>query len=455
MGGIFFLGLGVAILMAIYLSRQAKTKKFADGTLQPKNNPANILPPLRRDHLATIKGFGPDKVTEEAILRQQIGQEEDFRTCESHRFTPTGFSAEEVRQLGDFPNYASLSGVALPNPYRDFDIERALPRPYRPFRWSYHQTMSISKMETDWWIELENTYRARLQQRKALYQKSGRTVLDYLPGSELACNELMEMVLQFLCARYPHYFSLAGTVFHNDILETTIDVTSKHPLEILLDNVPEDFAIMLRDDKTGDYYFRAGIICSSIGWTLSDKMGLRLDRIHDPVPDYKEKMEISMNRFFTKMPTDKPLQRGSWNLEIGQPLHLPKDNPNETERISQDPHLQLNDCYLRVDWQTLRRLPLSAGVVFNFKALFTPVTEFRDEPKIPRLLLEILQNGKKNLMDYKKTWHVEHVVVPKLKEWSEEQEVAGLVDPEWVVTSLDESPWFAGWEDKWHRQQGF
>lgn len=155
------------------------------------------------------------------------------------------------------------------------------------------------------------------------------------------------------------------------------------------------------------------------------------------------------------MPTDKPIQRGSWGLEVDQPLYMPPGDPHEQHRLSQDPNLRLEDCYLRVDWQTLRRLPLSAGIIFNFKALFTPVTEFRDEPYIPALAAKILKEGKKNLMEYKNTWHVEHVVLPKLDEWSKEQEEKGLVEKDWQVETLDESPWFRGWEEKWHRQQGY
>jgi hypothetical protein len=55
--------------------------------------------------------------------------------------TPTGFTVEEIKALGNFPDYATLSGVPLPAPYTDFDIKTAMSRPYRPFRWSYHQTM--------------------------------------------------------------------------------------------------------------------------------------------------------------------------------------------------------------------------------------------------------------------------------------------------------------------------
>lgn len=152
-------------------------------------------------------------------------------------------------------------------------------------------------MDVDWWIELENTYRERIEERKALHRKHGKLVLDYLPGSGLACKELLETVIQFLCSRYPQYFSCDGKVLSNRILGAKQDIEAKHPLEILLDHVPEDFAIMLRDRKTGQYYFRAGIICYSIGWTLGDKLELGLDQIHEPVPDYREKMGFSMNRY--------------------------------------------------------------------------------------------------------------------------------------------------------------
>ena len=56
-------------------------------------------------------------------------------------FTPTGFTVEEIKALGNFPDYATLSGVPLPAPYTDFDIKTAMSRPYRPFQSSNHQTM--------------------------------------------------------------------------------------------------------------------------------------------------------------------------------------------------------------------------------------------------------------------------------------------------------------------------
>lgn len=155
------------------------------------------------------------------------------------------------------------------------------------------------------------------------------------------------------------------------------------------------------------------------------------------------------------MPVSSPIQRGSWGLEYQQPLFMPPNHPHSLHRLVQSPTLTLDDCFLRVDWQTLRRLPLSGCIVFNFKALFTPISELRDEPKIPAVVLKVLREGKKELMEYKSTWHVEHVVIPKLEEWSKEQEENGMVEKGWEVETLEEYPLFKGWMEKWERQQGF
>ncbi|KAK7753623.1 hypothetical protein SLS62_004481 [Diatrype stigma] len=431
-----------------------------------KSNLAAAFPPLQREQLRKLreglpagqqKALGDLSFDQQTFERSLLGFEEDYRKADDDKFVYTGFSVREVKALGDFPDYAALSEVPLPKPYEGFDIDKALPRPYRPLRWAYHQTMSLTKLETDWWIELESTYRARVAQRQELYAKHGSAVLDFLPGSELACKELMEMVVQFVCARYPRYFSLSADKrrLENRILGTETALAERHPLLVLLDNVPEDFAVVLRHPDTGLYHFRAGVVCSSLGWNVASKIGLKLHEIHEPIPDYKEKMQFSMDRYFSKMPSSKPIQRGSWGLEVDQPLYMPPGDPHGALREYQDPGLARERCHFRVDWQTLRRLPLSGGVVFNFKGLFTPLAEFRDEPYVPALLLKVLAEGSPAIMRYKGTWHTEHVVLPMLREFAAEQEERGAVEKGWEPRTLDQSPWFPGWEAKWHAQQGF
>lgn len=85
--------------------------------------------------------MGDLKFDEKNWSKDVLGFEDDFRKADPNKYIYTGHKVQEVRALGDFPDYSTLSGVPLPEPYPEHDITKALPRPYRPFRWAYHQTM--------------------------------------------------------------------------------------------------------------------------------------------------------------------------------------------------------------------------------------------------------------------------------------------------------------------------
>lgn len=126
-------------------------------SLSPKKDPSelvdaeyrDVFPPSRRFTLETVapelfkknpKPSTLDSASEETG-RQSVPIDVAFEHADPKAYTPCEFSAEEIKALGDFPDYSTLSGVPLPKAYAEFDIKKALPRPYRPFRWAYHQTM--------------------------------------------------------------------------------------------------------------------------------------------------------------------------------------------------------------------------------------------------------------------------------------------------------------------------
>lgn len=113
----------------------------------------DIFPPSRREILdqlaecippAQRQPLGAGELDPTAFRKSLIPFTTDYRECGPSAHTPTEFSMAEVAALGDFPDYAKLSGVPLPDAYKQFNIDTALPRPYRPFRWPYHQTMCRS-----------------------------------------------------------------------------------------------------------------------------------------------------------------------------------------------------------------------------------------------------------------------------------------------------------------------
>lgn len=128
--------------------RSVSPEKSANAASPPSYS--DVLPPPRREALLKIKGKRPPtaarEVSEKEIRDNILPMSADYRTAEGNRYTSMGFSVDEIKALGDFPDYATLSGVPLPNPYREFDIDKARPRPYRPFRWTYHQTMCMCSL---------------------------------------------------------------------------------------------------------------------------------------------------------------------------------------------------------------------------------------------------------------------------------------------------------------------
>lgn len=53
-------------------------------------------------------------------------------------------SLGRVLSRNRLPDYPQLTGFPAPRPLYHFEIDRAKPRPYRPFRWEYHQNMCTS-----------------------------------------------------------------------------------------------------------------------------------------------------------------------------------------------------------------------------------------------------------------------------------------------------------------------
>lgn len=127
-------------------------------------------------------------------------------------------------------------------------------------------------------MELEQNYVSVMEQRRQLKERHGELIFYSDPGSELACRELMEMLVQFMCKRYPQYFGLENdnTVLQNRLLNTTTDLLNTPPLEVVYQNVPEDYALVFRNENDGFYYLRAAMVCSSVGWDIASKQLLKI-----------------------------------------------------------------------------------------------------------------------------------------------------------------------------------
>ena len=129
------------------------------------------------------------------------------------------------------------------------------------------------------------------------------------------------LVGTYLPTRYPRMFQLrssAGeksTFLHSLVTDETFPLSPEEiPLDTLrvMGGLIEDDLLFLMPSNDGDgYALRGFVTCFPNGFNTSSKLGLKLRDIHKPVPQYKEKLEKSMDRFFQKLVVGRFIKRAN------------------------------------------------------------------------------------------------------------------------------------------------
>lgn len=107
----------------------------------PKDDFSTQFPPSQRHSLGDSPLAHTNAKTDQRMSLQLLPISADYRLADPSLHIFSGFSVGEIKSMGNFPDYAKLSGVPLPAALKEFSVDTAMPRPYRPFRWPYFQTM--------------------------------------------------------------------------------------------------------------------------------------------------------------------------------------------------------------------------------------------------------------------------------------------------------------------------
>jgi len=187
------------------------------------------------------------------------------------------------------------------------------------------------------------------------------------------------------------------------------------------------------EGEDGRYYFQAGALCVAGFWRLQDKIGKPLDEIHTTgdVPQYREKLQTSLERFFRRLPVDKLVVRNNYFFQVVKPEEdrnaTSKATPNEYTDLDpeelawsstvvgpeddfnsghgatsrQTPLVSPSTIRLRTERQTLRRLPKSGAILFTVRTYMFPVTELAKERGVPARMASAIRSWPADVAKYK------------------------------------------------------
>ncbi|KAH6896051.1 hypothetical protein B0T10DRAFT_545620 [Thelonectria olida] len=264
-------------------------------------------------------------------------------------------------------------------PLHGFDWKNAQRRQLRPFKPTYHITMAIRADTPSELITIDEDYLNRVTLRRDLIAHHGNTVHGFVSGGEPAVRELYTYLLaDYLPIRFPSLFQLSPdkSSFTNTVTGKSFPTLPSGDVNdalcVLGETVEEDL-FLLQESPQG-HRSVAFMCCFPAGFDPSEKLGRTLVEIHAPVPSY-EKIGASMERFFGRLEAGK-----SWSVQTHTELFNSKGNHiNGDEEYENDEDVDIAKTFLRIELQTLTRLPKTRAILFSFKTYLYPVQQIKDE----------------------------------------------------------------------------
>lgn len=252
-------------------------------------------------------------------------------------------------------------------------------RRYRPFlEGPFRLHMGLRALEPATWFERGDDFACQLERRRALLDGRHSEVFGALPESLPGQAETLGLVLEHLLQHFPDaYADEDGQVVNRATGERFSHAAFvDRPLELAGRLVQEDLCLMQKGEA--GYRLIAAVLCFPSRWRLSDKLGKPLDAIHEPVPGFDQRLAAPVGRFLARLDARHPVWRVNWSLVDTPELFL---LPEHRARLCQlAPEDACERLWLRVERQTLRRLPATGDVLFTIRTHVERLGEVLDQP---------------------------------------------------------------------------
>jgi hypothetical protein len=189
-------------------------------------------------------------------------------------------------------------------------------------------------------------------------------VFAALPGTDAAGEELAELVAAHLRDD------------HGQVAAPTRRTRDAHGLARAGRMVADDLCLLdLRDDEL---VLVGASLCSPNRWLLAEKLGRTMDVVHGPVPYYERHVSAPVDHALSRLTEERLVARANWGVADHAALFQPTINLHPIVFSSVEEAAR--GLWLRVERQTLRRLPESGAIVFTIRTYQQRLADYLDRP---------------------------------------------------------------------------
>lgn len=245
-----------------------------------------------------------------------------------------------------------------------------IPSLSRPF------IIGAAPLDVKTWLDPDQFLIRDLTEKAVHLRERHEVVFRQTPESEIAQAEVRDLIAAHLLAYFPQIYSRDGNIIHT-ANGPSVDLAHGAPLEAASRLIQEDLCLMRR--KADGWHLVAASLCFPSSWSLAEKIGQNMAHIHAPVPGFHGRMHDLVGRMFDAMQVEVPMLRFNWSLYGDDKLHHPETHADPERFPAHTPVIDV--AHLRVERQTLRKLPVSGDILFTIRIYTDPLNGLADHPR--------------------------------------------------------------------------
>ncbi|WP_457587201.1 heme-dependent oxidative N-demethylase family protein [Ensifer canadensis] len=248
-------------------------------------------------------------------------------------------------------------------------------------------TIGLTQLDPDRWIEPDDQIQHYLNQKAHLLAQSRGAVFVAEDGTEKAQNEVLQILSDYLPTRYPDIYCRQDNLMI--VGGRRVALSGDDALVIAGSLIQDDLAIMQRSDR--GWRLGAAYIAFPSSWSLAEKFGRTMDEIHAPVPGFGDGTRNAelIARMFDNLPPGRFVERFNWAVNVDGSLHLPKSKSESLSATAIE--LTEESAFIRIERQTLRKLPETGAIVFTIRIYSDPLSLLRQREDAATLALAFVE----------------------------------------------------------------
>lgn len=159
-----------------------------------------------------------------------------------------------------------------------------------------------------------------------------------------------------------------------------LDLQYLTPLERAASTVSDDLCVMI--PRAGAYVLGAASLCAPTFWSLPENIGKPIAGLHGFLPQGGRDLSERINRIFYGLQTGSVLERFNWTVQLGGERFTPSSMPMKNALASMNAPDAADQLFLRVERQTVRKLPASRAVLFTIRICVDPLMPILEDSDV-------------------------------------------------------------------------